>query len=157
MNGKQFQILKLSCNKINSNKNSQFLSISRRKLTFVVFSCIRPSSIYCHVPQWTWWISLIICQTINPPVHTVYKCTRYSTSVICYSCIMMPRVCLQQSLLFWWTSYIYSIICEISGCYCGVTEIFALLGCYAAYAGSCLLTFQESLNYQHVLCNNPEE
>jgi hypothetical protein len=38
-------------------------------------------------------------------------------------------------------------LCEISGFSRGVVEAFALLGCYAAYVDSYLLTFRESFSF----------
>jgi hypothetical protein len=38
-------------------------------------------------------------------------------------------------------------VCEISGFHHGVVEAFALLGCYAAYVGSWLLTFEDNLGH----------
>jgi hypothetical protein len=35
------------------------------------------------------------------------------------------------------------ILCEISGFYHGVDEVFALLGCYTVYVGICLPMFQD--------------
>jgi hypothetical protein len=39
------------------------------------------------------------------------------------------------------TMYLQFVLREVSCFCCGVVEAFALLGCYAAYVGSCLLTF----------------
>jgi hypothetical protein len=49
------------------------LSTSSLKVIFVVFSCICQSTIYCHLPKWTGWIPLIICQELSSSLST--QCT----------------------------------------------------------------------------------
>ena len=54
--------------------------------------------------------------------------------------------------------------CEISRFHRCVVQVFALLGCYAAYMDSCSPTFRDlrcpetsANNYKSTLCTNPEE
>jgi hypothetical protein len=59
-----------------------------------------------------------------------------------YYCLIMF-----DSLVVWAMFNRYDV-CEISGSRRGVGEVFAILGCYAAYVGSCLPMFRYSVTTQ---------
>jgi len=48
------------------------------------------------------------------------------------------------------------VLCEDSGFLHGVDKVFALLGCYAVYAGSCVLIFRNNLGLMGSILDSEE-
>jgi hypothetical protein len=76
---------------------------------------------------------------MNPDrLHSCGICQVSICATLSYEAIYTSLLCFETTL------YVIIVLCEVSGFRHGVDKVFALLGCYAIYVGSCVLIFRSS-------------
>jgi hypothetical protein len=73
----------------------------------------------------------------------LYSCGICQVSIcatLCYKAIYTLLFCFETNFC------VIIVLCEDSGFRHGVDRVFALIGCYSVYVGSCVLIFRNSLD-----------